>query len=129
MNKVILTGRVSKISKPKQYEKGNLIKFDLAVLNEKHSNSNSNDEFIEITLFDSMATNFAKYIDIGDMVEISGKLKINSYTNKDNQKIKQVEVYADSVLYSLKSLKNKEQKQPKENQISNFEFDYEEIKQ
>lgn len=127
MNKVILTGRVSKISKPKQYEKGNLIKFDLAVLNEKHSNSNSNDEFIEITLFDSMATNFAKYIDIGDMVEISGKLKINSYTNKDNQKIKQVEVYADSVLYSLKSLKNKEQKQSQENQISNFEFDYEEM--
>ena len=127
MNKVILTGRVSKISKPKQYEKGNLIKFDLAVLNEKHSNSNG--EFIEITLFDSMATNFAKYIDIGDMVEISGKLKINSYTNKDNQKIKQVEVYADSMIYSLKSLKNKEQKQSKENQISNFEFDYEEIKQ
>ena len=78
MNKVILTGRVSKISKPKQYEKGNLIKFDLAVLNEKHSNSNSNDEFIEITLFDSMATNFAKYIDIGDMVEI----KINKKLNK-----------------------------------------------
>lgn len=126
MNKVILTGRVSKISKPKQYEKGNLIKFDLAVLNEKHSNSN--DEFIEITLFDSMATNFAKYIDIGDMVEISGKLKINSYTNKDNQKIKQVEVYADSIIYSLKSLKNK-QNQSNENQVSNFEFDYEEIKQ
>ena len=76
-----------------------------------------------------MATNFAKYINIGDMVEISGKLKINSYTNKDSQKIKQVEVYADSMIYSLKSLKNKEQKQSKENQISNFEFDYEEIKQ
>ena len=124
MNKVILTGRVSKISKPKQYEKGNLIKFDLAVLNEKHSNSNSNDEFIEITLFDSMAINFAKYIDIGDMVEISGKLKINSYTNKDNQKIKQVEVYADSIIYSLKSLKNK-QNQSNETQLPEFEFDEE----
>lgn len=124
MNKVILTGRVSKISKPKQYEKGNLIKFDLAVLNEKHSNSNSNDEFIEITLFDSMATNFAKYINIGDMVEISGKLKINSYTNKDNQKIKQVEVYADSIIYSLKSLKNK-QNQSNETQVPEFGFDEE----
>ena len=124
MNKVILTGRVSKISKPKQYEKGNLIKFDLAVLNEKHSNSNSNDEFIEITLFDSMATNFTKYIDIGDMVEISGKLKINSYTNKDNQKIKQVEVYADSIIYSLKSLKNK-QTQSNETQVAEFEFNEE----
>lgn len=124
MNKVILTGRVSKISKPKQYEKGNLIKFDLAVLNEKYSNSNSNDEFIEITLFDSMAINFAKYIDIGDMVEISGKLKINSYINKDNQKIKQVEVYADSIIYSLKSLKNK-QNQSNETQVPEFEFDEE----
>lgn len=124
MNKVILTGRVSKISKPKQYEKGNLIKFDLAVLNEKHSNNNLNDEFIEITLFDSMATNFAKYIDIGDMVEISGKLKINSYTNKDNQKIKQVEVYANSIIYSLKSLKNK-QNQSNETQVLEFEFDEE----
>lgn len=124
MNKVILTGRVSKISKPKQYEKGNLIKFDLAVLNEKHSNSNSNDEFIEITLFDSMATNFTKYIDIGDMVEISGKLKINSYTNKDNKKIKQVEVYADSIIYSLKSLKNK-QNQSNDTQVPEFEFDEE----
>ena len=122
MNKVILTGRVSKISKPKQYEKGNLIKFDLAVLNEKHSNNNLNDEFIEITLFDSMATNFAKYIDIGDMVEISGKLKINSYINKDNQKIKQVEVYANSIIYSLKSLKNK-QNQSNEIQVPEFEFD------
>ena len=124
MNKVILTGRVSKISKPKQYEKGNLIKFDLAVLNEKYSNSNSNDEFIEITLFDSMATNFSKYIDIGDMVEISGKLKINSYTNKDNQKIKQVEVYADSIIYSLKSLKSK-QNQSNETQVAEFEFNEE----
>ncbi|WP_373436777.1 single-stranded DNA-binding protein [Metamycoplasma equirhinis] len=105
MNKVILTGRVANIYSLKEYENGKLLKFDIAI--NSLNNKSTNPEFLQITVFNNTAINFIKYVQKGDLLEVIGRLKLNNFKNSQGEQMRQLEIYGDSIIYSVKSLKNK----------------------
>ncbi|WP_373435594.1 single-stranded DNA-binding protein [Metamycoplasma equirhinis] len=118
MNKVILTGRVANIYSLKEYENGKLLKFDIAI--NSLNNKSTNPEFLQITVFNNTAINFIKYVQKGDLLEVIGRLKLNNFKNSQGEQMRQLEIYGDSIIYSVKSLKNKPIEIEKNNSSNEF---------
>ncbi|ADL52616.1 single-stranded DNA-binding protein [Clostridium cellulovorans] len=87
MNKVMLVGRLVKEPELKAFEDNFLCKFTLAV-NTGHINSKGEKEvdFIPVALWGKRAETFNKYMKKGNMVSISGKLKIRNFEVDGNRK-------------------------------------------
>ncbi|MCS4537168.1 single-stranded DNA-binding protein [Mycoplasma sp. CSL7475-4] len=103
MNKVLLTGRVANESFwEMNTSKANILKFSIAT-----NEINNESEFIDVVIFQNNALNFKKYVKQGDLVEVVGTLKKNSFINSEGVKEYRLEVIGNSVIYSTKALKNK----------------------
>ncbi|MBU4693681.1 single-stranded DNA-binding protein [Mycoplasma zalophidermidis] len=127
MNKVLLTGRVANESFwEMNTSKANILKFSIAT-----NEINNESEFIDVVIFQNNALNFKKYVKQGDLVEVVGTLKKNSFINSEGVKEYRLEVIGNSVIYSTKALKNKtnnyvvdEEKTNDENEKENSQEDY-----
>ncbi|MCI6272227.1 MAG: single-stranded DNA-binding protein [Erysipelotrichaceae bacterium] len=92
MNKVILTGKITKEIELKKSENGKeFTQFSIAVKRNKEEV-----DFIDITAFESSAVFLNKFAKKGDSVSVEGKLKNNTY-EKDGVKRYRLTVVADSV--------------------------------
>ncbi len=56
-------------------------------------------DFIDVTFFRKQAELIHKYLDKGSQVLIQGKLKTNSYKNKDGEKRYSLDVIGDTVQF------------------------------
>ncbi|MCT4470057.1 single-stranded DNA-binding protein, partial [Mycoplasma sp. HS2188] len=127
MNKVLLTGRVANESFwEMNTSKANILKFSIAT-----NEINNESEFIDVVIFQNNALNFKKYVKQGDLVEVVGTLKKNSFINSEGVKEYRLEVIGNSVIYSTKALKNKtnnyvvdDEKTNDENEKENSQEDY-----
>lgn len=91
MNKVLLTGNITKDLEIKKSGDTDILKFSIAVKRDK-----DNVDFIPITVFGKQAEAVVKYCGKGSKILVSGTLRISNYEDKNKVKRTSVEVIADT---------------------------------
>ena len=91
MNKVLLTGNITKDLEIKKSGDTDILKFSIAVKRDK-----DNVDFIPITVFGKQAKAVVEHCGKGSRVLVTGALRINNYEDKNGVKKISVEVIADS---------------------------------
>ncbi|MCP8848955.1 single-stranded DNA-binding protein [Latilactobacillus curvatus] len=98
INRVILTGRLTKDPELKYTSSGTAVgTFGLAV-NRQFTNANGDREadFINCVIWRKSAENFANFTHKGSLVGIDGRLQTRNYENKQGQRIYVTEVVVDN---------------------------------
>ncbi|WP_308903110.1 single-stranded DNA-binding protein [Latilactobacillus curvatus] len=98
INRVILTGRLTKDPELKYTSSGTAVgTFGLAV-NRQFPNANGDREadFINCVIWRKSAENFANFTHKGSLVGIDGRLQTRNYENKQGQRIYVTEVVVDN---------------------------------
>ncbi|MCH5296034.1 MAG: single-stranded DNA-binding protein [Ruminococcus sp.] len=96
LNDCKLLGRISTDLELKKTNQGkDCITFDIAVRRDKGDKA----DFITVKAYNVVATNLVKFKSIGDRIIVCGQLHINTYTNKNQQKQKEVFVMAEKIYY------------------------------
>lgn len=101
MNKVILMGRL--IAGPEvRYTQNNhpVARFRLAVNRPKQRDKEQEADFIDIVGWNYLANFAGKYFKKGMQVLVEGQLRINSWTDKENQRHYKTEILADSLHFA-----------------------------
>ena len=114
MNKVCLTGRITKNIELK-YNQNNvaITNFTLAVTRKfKNQNGEYESDFINCIAYSSTAELLNKYVKKGDLLGIEGRIQTRNY-EKDGKRIYVTEVIADSI--DFLQAKKDESKQETEN--------------
>lgn len=110
MNKVILIGRLTKDPELKEVKDGTtqFCKFSLAV-NTGHIFENGEKEvdFIPVIIWGKQAIVFSKYMKKGNLVSITGKLKVRSYEDSENNK----KYFSEVLTEEFQFLENKSKKE------------------
>ena len=97
MNQVCLIGRLT--TKPELKQTSNGIattRFNLAV-NRVYSGEQKQTDFIPVQVWRKQAENVCRYLDKGNRVSIEGRIQVDSYTDKENNKRNLTYVVADNV--------------------------------
>lgn len=108
MNKVILTGRLTKDVELK-YTQGNntaVANFTLAVNRRFKKEGQQEADFISIVVWGKQAEAIANYMRKGSQVAVSGRIETRSYENKEGNRVYVTEVVADEVEFLSKIDKN-----------------------
>ncbi len=115
MNKVCLTGRITKNIELK-YNQNNvaITSFTLAVIRKfKNQNGEYESDFINCIAYKSTAELLSKYVKKGDLLGIEGRIHTRNYEDKDGKRIYVTEVIVDSI--DFLQAKKDESKQETEN--------------
>ena len=99
MNKVCLTGRVTKNIELK-YTQNNIAitSFTLAVTRKfKNQNGEYESDFINCIAYKSTAELLSKYVKKGDLLGIEGRIQTRNYEDKDGKRVYVTEVIVDSI--------------------------------
>ena len=103
MNFVILVGNLTDDPELKYTPNGTArARFAVAVNRRyKDASGNAQDEvtFVPIVTWGAQAENCANYLSKGRSVAVEGRLRIDSFVNQDGEKVKVVEVVANSVQF------------------------------
>lgn len=119
MNKVILLGRLCQDPELKYVGEKNIAitKFTLAV-NRSYKNAQGeyDTDFINCYLWDKKAETFCKYTHKGKLVSIEGSLRIEKYTNENDENIYSSKIHIDN-FYFIPSTKNQNNNTYNSNEI------------
>ena len=121
MNSLNLIGRLVKDNELKIVgEKGTKVINNTLAVVDKGNREKTN--FINFTLFNKSAENFEKVASKGDLIALeNAELKVDNYTNKDNEK--RTNVYALAFVFQVLRKKNKdnttEERKVEENPFEN----------
>ncbi len=99
MNKVCLTGRITKNIELK-YNQNNvaITSFNLAVTRKfKNQNGEYESDFINCIAYKSTAELLNKYVKKGDLLGIEGRIQTRNYEDKDGKRVYVTEVIVDSI--------------------------------
>lgn len=106
MNKIVLTGRVTKDLELAKTSTGKSVcEFSIAVNRDK-----DNADFINIQVWNAPAENIVKYQGKGSLIAVEGQLRTETYTKQDGNKGYKAYVLANNIEY-LESKKEKEETQ------------------
>ena len=122
MNKIELTGRITKEIELRYTQSNKAVgNFSLAV-NRKFKNQNGEYEadFINCIVFDKLAETIKEYVKKGDLIGVCGRLQVRNYTDKDGNKKYITEVVVEEIdfLQSKPNVKENVEK-PKEDKFNN----------
>lgn len=108
MNSVILIGRITKeIELKKSSTNVSYCQFTIAV--NEYIKGEQQTHFFNIVCFASLAENLNIYSSKGMRIALQGKLTTSSYTNKNGQKVNNVDVIANHITYLSKKKDDTEQ--------------------
>ena len=100
MNKVILSGRLTKDAEVRYGASGNAVaKFSLAV-DRKFNKEEQSADFINCTSFNKTAEFLEKFGKKGTKFIVEGRIQTGSYTNKDGQKVYTTDVVVEQVEFA-----------------------------
>ena len=113
MNRVMLSGRLTKDVEIRTSVDLSIAKFSLAVDRKVKKGEEKKADFINCTCFGNQATFVEKYFHKGDGINIEGRIQTGSYKNKDGNTVYTTDVICDSVEFPLsnKSAAKSEAKQ------------------
>lgn len=101
MNSVILIGRITKEIEIKMSSSNvAYCKFTIAV--NEYIKGEQQTHFLNIVCFGSLAENLNTYSSKGMRIALQGKLTTSSYINKNGQKLNNVDVIANHIVYLSK---------------------------
>jgi single stranded DNA-binding protein (ssb) len=114
MNQTVIIGRIVNDPEVKELETGKKVaNITLAVPRSyKNAEGEYDTDFLDCTLWDSIAQNTAEYCRKGDLVGVKGRVETNTY-EKDGQSHKTTNVVAEKITF-LSSQKVKENETVKE---------------
>lgn len=109
LNQVVLVGRIASEVKVEETESGKKsAKMTIGVPRSfKNMDGEYETDFVDITLFDSIATNTTEYCRKGDIVGVKGRIQ-STEIEKFHSKMKVLEVIAERITF-LSSKSDKEQ--------------------
>ena len=118
MNKIFLTGRVSKTPETRTTTTGkNVTSFTLAITRKyKNANGDYEADFISCKAFSKTGELISQYCKQGDLVGIEGNLRTGSYTDKSGNKRYTTDVMVEGIEFLKKknAQKTEATKQEKE---------------
>ena len=108
LNQTVLVGRLVKNPELKELESGKSVSnITLAVPRSyKNSEGEYDTDFVDITLWDGVATNTAGFCKKGDMIGVKGRVQTQEY-EVDGKEIKKMVIIAEKVTF-LSSRKENE---------------------
>lgn len=117
VNQIVLVGRIAKSSEIKVTDNGRkYATLTLAVpRNYKNPNGEYDTDFLDCTLWASVAESTTEYCDIGDMVGVKGRMQTRIIDSQDGTKKKKTEIVAEKVTFLTSNPNQKKEKEkPKE---------------
>ena len=99
MNKVIDIGRDTKdVELRVTTSGGSVASFSIAVKrNFKNAEGNYDSDFFDCVAFNKLAETISRYVHKGDMVSVIGRLQTRTYTDKNGNNRKSVDIMVDEV--------------------------------
>jgi single-strand DNA-binding protein len=100
INRVVLTGNLTRDAELKQTQGGPLVKMRLAVNDRRKVGDQWTDvaNFVDVIMFGTRAESVSRFLVKGKQVGIDGRLRMDEWTDKeDGQKRSKLEVYADNI--------------------------------
>lgn len=116
VNQIVLVGRIARNPETRITESGKKVAtLTLAVpRNYKNSNGEYDTDFLDCTLWSSVAESTSEYCDTGDMIGIKGRVQTRIVEGTDGTKKKKTEIIAEKVTF----LTSNPQKRKNENTTS-----------
>lgn len=110
MNQVVMIGRIVKEPELKETEKGNLCNLTLAVARPyKNEEGVYETDFVDVTLWKSIAENTKEYCRKGDLVGVKGRIQTNTREDENGDKKFFMNIVAEKVTFlSSQSRDNQE---------------------
>lgn len=129
LNNVCLMGRLTADPELKHTESGTPVcSFTLAIQrNYAPSGQERQSDFIDIVTWQKTAEFVTKYFDKGQLVAIEGSIQTRSYTDREGNKRKAVEVLANSVHFAEKRNAEPNRQAAQNNGDYNNNADFEEV--
>lgn len=124
MNKVCLTGRITKNIELK-YNQNNvaITSFTLAVTRKfKNQNGEYESDFINCIAYKSTAELLSKYTGEGDLIGIEGRIQTRNYENQEGKKVYVTEVIVESVDFLASKKEEKPKEEPVKQKLSDEVF-------
>jgi len=119
MNKVILTGRLTKDPEISSSAAGTTFaRFSIAVPRKYKKEGEPDTDFFNCSTFGKTAEFVEKYFKKGNKIEVSGRLENNNYTNKEGKKIYDVRVMVEEADFGDSKGSQSEQQQTTDNFLS-----------
>ena len=108
LNQTVLVGRITKDPEVKELESGKSVtNLTLAIPRSyKNENGEYDTDFVDCTLWNSIAQNVCEYCHIGDIVGVKGRIQTENY-EVDGDKRKHTTIVAEKVTF-LSSSKSKD---------------------
>ncbi len=125
MNRVILIGRLTR-DPELRYTRGNtaIAMFNLAVDRRVKDDGTKETDFIVCKCFNKLAENLAKFQKRGNLISLVGRIKTDSYDDKDGKRKYTIEVVADEIQFLSQKQK---QEEPSNELTSNEENQYSQL--
>lgn len=98
MNKIFLSGNLTKTPELKVYQNTTVAKFGIAV--RRAFAKNDETDFFNVTAFGKTAEFCSKYFDKGRRAIIEGRLQTSSYTDKDGNKRTGYDVIVENIEFA-----------------------------
>ena len=120
MNKVLLTGRITKVPELNEYNNSKFLSFVLAV---NRPAKEQQADFIQCKAFNHNAEFISKYCEKGTLILVDGRLQTGQYQNQQGQTVYTTDIVVDRV--EIMSSKSQEPKQqaPQTHSPNNFPVD------
>ena len=101
VNQIVLVGRIARTPETKTTENGRkMATLTLAVpRNYKNSNGEYDTDFLDCTLWSSVAESTSEYCETGDMIGIKGRLQTRIVETPEGTKRKKTEIIAEKVTF------------------------------
>ena len=101
LNQVVLVGRLTSDLEAKELEDGKKVtNMTLAIPRSfKNADGEYETDFVECTLWNSIAENTAEYCKKGDIVGVKGRLQSSSFEKEDGNKEFRTQVMAEKVTF------------------------------
>lgn len=99
INRVVLTGNLTRDAELKQTAGGALVKMRLAVNGRRKVGEEWKDvaNFVDVSMFGTRAESVSRFLTKGSRIGIDGRLHMDEWTSEDGQKRSKLEVYADNI--------------------------------
>ncbi len=109
MNRVILIGRLTR-DPELRYTRGNtaIAMFNLAVDRRVKDDGTKETDFIVCKCFNKLAENLAKFQKRGNLISLVGRIRTDSYDDKDGKRKYTIEVVADEIQFLSQKQKQEE---------------------